>query len=863
MIGREDELTAISKFLGEAVPIVVRGQHGSGKTALLDALSPLCADRRVKTITVPFTPGESWDLFGLHAVLTAFRSGFSDLGGSRLATSLATVHQLNVPASYHSSAGRGNLRHQLQRLFDAFRNNAPAVVLLDGACAGSTAIVTIAAAALHAGCTVVIACDDERVALELTSFNEVAGHVVELGPLNDQQVGELVAAATDQQPDPGLARALGAALGSLRGNPGTVLAVCELLIAQGRLTSFGGALCLAHPEAPIALPASHWLVRLVARAHEFGPALIALIADSEHFTLDDLPVFASVAECAIDECGRAIDEFTAVAALRATARGVLTVACPALARAATDAVGATRLRALHLGFARHLAAGDPELDQDLFPLADHLAAAGALAVGELGAAAVLTKAARRIRPVNATRAARWYRAALAHHPADGSAELGDLLRMLVEIGRYDWLGEVVADAIAAADAVPEELAAWACLAAIHSGVALSGAVNEVLMSHPASALPLAVTARWFTVGETVEAKELAQAFALEAREGPPLDTRGYDDDWFDPVAMFESAVGPSYRPPDRGPFVLCRQIVEHYRRGRWHAGLSAARTLLVSYPAATPVHQLARLLAAEMAARGGETYLAAEWLGEPEQTRGFPTLRSWVEIGLRRRQGDARAALESGWRACAEAVRVAEAGNTAGLHLLITRLAELAVSVGQGEGLARLGRQTTWLRRRHVGRGLGVAALIVTALADQSGTAAQAAVDALREHDRAELTTAYLAAARTAEDPLPWLRAADDLAEALGDGWLRTDIKLLARTLGVKLPRRPAEAPSTATVEARIVALIQQGKTNKQIADTIRVSVKSVERHLTGLFSKTGCRSRLDLVAAYAKLGQPHRGEAT
>jgi DNA-binding NarL/FixJ family response regulator len=41
--------------------------------------------------------------------------------------------------------------------------------------------------------------------------------------------------------------------------------------------------------------------------------------------------------------------------------------------------------------------------------------------------------------------------------------------------------------------------------------------------------------------------------------------------------------------------------------------------------------------------------------------------------------------------------------------------------------------------------------------------------------------------------------------------------------------------------------------TNRQIAAEIQVSEKSVERHLTKLFAKAGCRSRLGLVAAYER----------
>jgi DNA-binding CsgD family transcriptional regulator len=45
-------------------------------------------------------------------------------------------------------------------------------------------------------------------------------------------------------------------------------------------------------------------------------------------------------------------------------------------------------------------------------------------------------------------------------------------------------------------------------------------------------------------------------------------------------------------------------------------------------------------------------------------------------------------------------------------------------------------------------------------------------------------------------------------------------------------------------VERRIVELIQSGKTNRQIALALLMSEKTVEKHLTRLFAKAGCRTR-------------------
>ncbi|MGQ0601186.1 MAG: response regulator transcription factor [Anaerolineales bacterium] len=45
--------------------------------------------------------------------------------------------------------------------------------------------------------------------------------------------------------------------------------------------------------------------------------------------------------------------------------------------------------------------------------------------------------------------------------------------------------------------------------------------------------------------------------------------------------------------------------------------------------------------------------------------------------------------------------------------------------------------------------------------------------------------------------------------------------------------------------ERQILQLVVAGKTNKEIADEIRISIKTVEFHLDHVYTKTGLRSRL------------------
>jgi DNA-binding NarL/FixJ family response regulator len=59
-------------------------------------------------------------------------------------------------------------------------------------------------------------------------------------------------------------------------------------------------------------------------------------------------------------------------------------------------------------------------------------------------------------------------------------------------------------------------------------------------------------------------------------------------------------------------------------------------------------------------------------------------------------------------------------------------------------------------------------------------------------------------------------------------------------------PRRPAGAELTET-EQRVTQLVVDGRTNREIADALFVSVHTVEAHLTRIYRTLGVRSRTEL----------------
>ncbi|WP_338600214.1 LuxR C-terminal-related transcriptional regulator [Saccharopolyspora sp. SCSIO 74807] len=72
-------------------------------------------------------------------------------------------------------------------------------------------------------------------------------------------------------------------------------------------------------------------------------------------------------------------------------------------------------------------------------------------------------------------------------------------------------------------------------------------------------------------------------------------------------------------------------------------------------------------------------------------------------------------------------------------------------------------------------------------------------------------------------------------------------------------PGRDRPERGWSAIEVRMVELIGSGCTNRRIASEFGVSEKTVEAHLTRLFAKTGCRSRVELVAAnlHGRAGAP------
>ncbi len=60
--------------------------------------------------------------------------------------------------------------------------------------------------------------------------------------------------------------------------------------------------------------------------------------------------------------------------------------------------------------------------------------------------------------------------------------------------------------------------------------------------------------------------------------------------------------------------------------------------------------------------------------------------------------------------------------------------------------------------------------------------------------------------------------------------------------------------------ERRVAHLVAEGRSNRQVADELFLSVKTVATHLTSVYAKLGVRSRTEL-ARHLRDSEPHPGD--
>ncbi|MEN3281150.1 MAG: hypothetical protein V7607_2290 [Solirubrobacteraceae bacterium] len=223
-------------------------------------------------------------------------------------------------------------------------------------------------------------------------------------------------------------------------------------------------------------------------------------------------------------------------------------------------------------------------------------------------------------------------------------------------------------------------------------------------------------------------------------------------------------------------------------------------------------------------------------------------VQAWAHAGIPLLSGDheaARVALER---------QLADGSTPQWLRpLLLSRLADAETDGGRperavellrefvdGSLAVRVGRPTYVAVRLAYGR----AARDAGALRDGIAVADAHDLALLRGRGRLLLGAQDLDAERN-------LSEAARIFQTLGAApWRRRAVAEL-RARGLKIPRERARSDDLLTeAELQVARLVQQGRSNREIAMTVFLSVKTVEAYLSRIYAKTGCANRLELARA-------------
>ncbi|WP_229698843.1 helix-turn-helix transcriptional regulator [Wenjunlia tyrosinilytica] len=265
---------------------------------------------------------------------------------------------------------------------------------------------------------------------------------------------------------------------------------------------------------------------------------------------------------------------------------------------------------------------------------------------------------------------------------------------------------------------------------------------------------------------------------------------------------------------------------------------------------------------------------AAEQIAEAYSSPGPAAVsREWPRFlmslaALRTAQGDLRAGL-SLLRECGHHLESAGTVNPA-IAPWRSRAAAAHRALGNhGEARALIEQELDLARRCQIPRALGVALLAAgTATDGARGLAQLAEAASLLEGTPADLELAralyhYGSALLRRDDKRgarTALRRGLGIAVRRGGCALATRLNRRLHDAGGRLGSRGADSRTLTTSEERVAALAVQGCSNKQIAERLFVSLRTVETHLTGVYRKLHISGRSELGAVLG--GTSFRGRA-
>jgi DNA-binding CsgD family transcriptional regulator len=869
LLGRCDELAALGADGPGRTLVVLTGERGSGRTAMLGhtGATARAAGRAVLHVDLGGSRAE-WDDYGAASLLDAVVAQLEQLGAAPdLIRGTSALRQRCSARSYRTAEGRAGIHGRMQELL--MRLGRGALVLLDDVDLLPNP-ETLAMAARAAGHRVIAATGPGA------ALADVADTLVRAEPIAAGDVEHLLRRVLHARPDPMLVETVGRALGPLRGNPAHILAMLGELRRTDRLVTVARHACLREPQRTPTLPFDVPAMIPVGEPGGIADNLLLVVGGPARVRIDDVPLLAVASGRTAQEIGRVVDRLVREETL-AEHDGELVVPCPAVGAAVRERASAGRIRALHAAVA--LAATDPLHDElarlGRSVLADHVAAAGEALAPDPAWGPLLRGQARNEEHRRPERAGRFLLASDRHCAGgqDRARTTERTVRVLLRAGDHVAVACLVAAVVDAGGhepatpggVDPELLAAAAAVAALTLRVPVPGAVHTALAGADPAVCPLVAAQRWAD-GASLTAQELLRALAVLTTADPAgchrssaaLLTADAALAARDIVGALRWLLGPAYTMPSDGSLALLQRVFRAYRGGRWDEASAAARAMFADHGSGdqdAALRERAALFAADMANLQGDERAVKAWYEYlPDRTTGSlnPILYAYVQAAVLWVAGDGEGALAQGWRAWA--------AFDPGAFVLVRRALLTRLC-----GIAAMDRRRQWYPRlleaadewHRVAE--GAEAIEATETRDLvrgvlGGTAADRAalertVERARERGhRIDLGWVLLGAA--ARDPSAGWSEARAIAEDLHTPVPRARLRRYMSEHGMRSPRSRSRPAALTEIQLRILGLLEQGMTNRQIARDVRMSEKSVESHLTRLFVRFACRTRHELVTA-------------
>ncbi|MFJ8916216.1 LuxR C-terminal-related transcriptional regulator [Amycolatopsis sp. NPDC102389] len=813
LVGRKTELAAICDDRRAAGPTVVSGLPGIGKSALLEEVSRTLAESGAPVLTVSLPAGRpEWDLFGFRPVLAAIREQYERFESDpRLPESLERVSGACTEEAYADPWSRFCLLHAMCTLFTRLETTAPVTVVVDGA--DHLPDPVLAVAPMHrAGHTVIASCRTPD------PFRGTQGRTIELGPLSPDEAATLLRRATGTRVAPAVEQAVQWALGPLWGHPAAVLSTVNELRRGERLEVVDGLVRLCSDDTPIATPDGHPFSEVIESFGEIGKRVVLLAASPPGFLLEEIRYLEDDGQAGTT-AGRAVDALLRAGLLDHDPDGRIRCRVPgigaALVRSGQD------MRRLHATVAEGILDSGRVSGPHEEPIARHIAAAGSEMPSNADYVGALRSSEYALAADSAERTAHLH--AIWRHTgrtADRPGRQTELFRHLVRTADYTTLDAFTHEALADAPGADEraELAVAAVLSAVHLGRPVPEHLRDMLVGDEAT---VEFADRWFAgrqiVPEEVELS-LLPIWRQVSFAAPSPGRRGNlpDDELVeacavrDLVPVFRSVLGRDYRTPVSGPVAAHHRARAAHAEGLWAEVLDAVNELETHVSVDELVREHARLLAAEACGRLGEARRSAGWLAKVPGNGRLPLLRAWVEAGAHQEAGADHLAFESGWHALRTHFDSDDEIGAARLFLRLARFARRDGAASRHDEVVAAAEE--WFARKGSPRSSALLTLV-----------------------RAQVNGDDTNTASTERVLVEIGRFPADLRSENGSG----------ATAGRAGGREPLSE-----TEIGILDLVRTGRTNRQIARAVRISEKTVEKHLTRLFAKAGCRTRYGLATS-------------